>query len=453
MEITRILKQIDSLKEEAESLQPIKPEFEAIFWNKFRLDFDYNSNHLEGNTLTYGHTQLLLLFDKVGGDYSLRELEEMKAHDVAMKLVKEAALDPEHILTEKFIKEINETILVRPFYKEAITPDGQPTRRLIEPGKYKKYPNSVRLENGEIFNYASPEDTPAQMGDLMNWYRKETESKELHPVQLAALFHYRFVRIHPFDDSNGRTSRLLMNYILIRNGFAPAVIESTDKKNYLAALNRADTGDITAFVEYIGDISIKWQKLYTKALKGEKIEEPDDFRKDIELLKRKLKNTDSRIEFTLTNETLNSIFESSISLFLIKICEEISNFDDFFLSKNILLRYATETERSWNVNDFSREIPIVLNAIQQIIIKTTSVSLELRYLHNQLRKDNFLELNIATQVQLVFDTYTYEVYSLENEDVKLKKYYHQIISEEEAREFASLIAKMQLTKIKEAIIV
>ena len=190
MEMSATLQQIDALKEEASQLHPAKPEFEKAFWDKFRLEFNYNSNSLEGNTLTYGHTELLLLFDKVGSDdYSLRELEEMKAHDVAMKMIREAALDPSHELTEKFIREINEVILVRPFYKEAITPDGQPTRRLIAPGMYKKEPNSVRLENGEIFNYTPPEETPSQMGDLLQWLRIEGEKKEFHPVQIAALFH------------------------------------------------------------------------------------------------------------------------------------------------------------------------------------------------------------------------------------------------------------------------
>ncbi|MBK8088659.1 MAG: hypothetical protein IPK31_12305 [Chitinophagaceae bacterium] len=120
MNLSASIQQIDVLKKEADDLQPINPDFEQKFWNKYRLEFNYNSNHIEGNTLTYGHTQLLLMFDKVGSDaYSLRELEEMKAHDVALRLVKEAALDPEHILTEKFIREINQTILVRPYYKDA----------------------------------------------------------------------------------------------------------------------------------------------------------------------------------------------------------------------------------------------------------------------------------------------------------------------------------------------
>ena len=101
------LSKIDALRETAfaETKNEAGPK---SFWDKYRLEFNYNSNHIEGNTLTYEHTQLLLLFDKVVADYSLRELEEMKAHDVAVKMINDTAFENTHLLTEKFIKEINE---------------------------------------------------------------------------------------------------------------------------------------------------------------------------------------------------------------------------------------------------------------------------------------------------------------------------------------------------------
>jgi Fic family protein len=113
-------------------------------------------------------------------------------------------------------------------------------------GDYKEYPNSVRLENGEIFHYASPIDTPIKMQELIDWYRSEEGS--IHPVTLAAMLHYKFVSIHPFDDGNGRISRLLVNYVLIRNGLPPVVIKSSDKANYLRALHLADVGDVDLFM-------------------------------------------------------------------------------------------------------------------------------------------------------------------------------------------------------------
>lgn len=282
------LDKIDELAETLKALQPLKPDYQKKLDKKFRLEFNYNSNHLEGNTLTYGETELLLIFDDTTGNHTMREYEEMKAHDVAYQLVEDWAKDTERPLTEQNIKNLNEIILVRPFWKDAITPDGQNTRRQIKVGEYKEFHNSVRLANGELFAYASPIDTPYQVSQLIAWYRAEAEKVELPPVALAALLHYKFVRIHPFDDGNGRIARLLTNYVLLKARLPPVIIKSADKRNYLTALNRADAGDLEAFVHYIA-LQLIWSlELAIKAAKGEDIREQDDYAKEIELLSRKV---------------------------------------------------------------------------------------------------------------------------------------------------------------------
>ncbi len=175
---------------------------------KFRLEFSFNSNHLEGNTITYLDTKALLLKDIVANSYTFRELEEMKAHDGAFTLIKEWAVDQDRDISQVDIKELNKLILVKNFWKDAQTPDGQPVRRIIKVGEYKEMPNSVRLTNGEIFHYAEPFEVPAKMQELMDWYNDKKNS--LHPITLASIFHHKFVLIHPFDDGNGRLSRLMM---------------------------------------------------------------------------------------------------------------------------------------------------------------------------------------------------------------------------------------------------
>jgi len=251
---TALKQRIDALQAELHSYYPLPEEIQDKIDKKFRLEFNYNSNHIEGNTLTYGETALYLFFDEVGKNpHTGREYEEMRASDVALKLVAEQARNKEQELTETFIKRLNDIILVRAYWKDAITPDGQTTKREISIGEYKKYPNSVRLQNGEIFHYTSPLDTAPQMTDMVTWFREELEKKELHPVELAALLHYRFVRIHPFDDGNGRISRLLMNYVLLYNDFPPVIIKSSDKRNYLAALHDADVGELESFVNYVAE--------------------------------------------------------------------------------------------------------------------------------------------------------------------------------------------------------
>src|ERR1039458_8086546 len=112
-------KQIDELKVTLDSLLPMSLEDERRFWKKIRLEWNYNSNHIEGNTLTYGETELLLIFDHTNGIHTFREYEEMKAHDLAYFLIQNWAKEKERPLTESDIKELNKTILKEPFWKEA----------------------------------------------------------------------------------------------------------------------------------------------------------------------------------------------------------------------------------------------------------------------------------------------------------------------------------------------
>jgi len=271
MNLPEIFLKIDSLKAELDKLLPIGKDARDLQDKKFRFEWNYNSNHIEGNTLTYNETELLLIFDKTTGDHDMREYEEMKAHDVAVKAVYEMAADPDRDLNETFIKQLNEVILVRPFWRPAITVDGHDTRRLIDIGTYKKHPNSVRLVNGEMFHYASPEETPSKMSDLLDFYKEQ--SKLIHPVQLAAILHYRLVRIHPFDDGNGRTARLIMNYVLIQQGYPPVVIKTAGKNAYLMALNKADTGSIDSFVTYIAEQMVGSLNISIDIARGNTVEE------------------------------------------------------------------------------------------------------------------------------------------------------------------------------------
>ena len=78
------------------------------------------------------------------------------------------------------------------------------------------------------------------MADLIAWYNREEAAATLSPIQLSSLFHYRYIRIHPFEDGNGRMARLLVNYILCKHGYPMIVVKSTDKNQYLSALNQCD---------------------------------------------------------------------------------------------------------------------------------------------------------------------------------------------------------------------
>lgn len=308
-------------KEILDSLRPIDPEREQIIMQKFRLDWNYHSNHIEGNSLSYGETKALVLFGITGSAKPLKDYLEVEGHNAAIDWVLDVIKD-KHELTENFIRELH-TLLLKPTTKEAITPDGKATTRRIEVGQYKKQPNHVITKTGETFRFATPEETPAKMHDLIEWYREQRKSGSLNPILLAAEFHYKFVRIHPFDDGNGRMARILMNFILMQYSYPPVIIKTDNKEEYYIALQQADAGVITPFIEYVAENLNNSLDIMIAGANGESIEEPDDIDKELLLLEQEINNTTKKIEKyrdeDVCKEVLQSVGAKSLLLFKVRM--------------------------------------------------------------------------------------------------------------------------------------
>ncbi|MBK8369798.1 MAG: Fic family protein [Saprospiraceae bacterium] len=432
---------VDVLKEELLSLEPMKDSDKRRLDEKFRLEFNYNSNHIEGNTLTYQDTKVLLLKDILpqGKLYQMRELEEMKAHDLAYALIREWAADPDREITQTDIRELNKIILVKDFYKDAITPEGQPTRKIIRAGEYKSDPNSVLLSNGEIFHYADPLDVPVKMQELMDWYRDEKTS--LHPITLAAVFHHKFVLIHPFDDGNGRISRLLMNYILLKNGFPPVIIKSTEKQKYLNALRLADAGNLEAFIKYISE-QLSWSlEISIKAAKGEEITEPDDWEKELSIL---AKQEDSIPERKTVDVLILKFKENLFPLFnLLKTKAEKSMLPLF---ENVITKVQLD----------NLDLTAYLNNpdIDFEKLRTNAIKIEKNQLLSCLfylqryKKDGLNVFSIDNRLNIRLESYKYIITFYENKNVKIEKLYKENLTEEESEIIANEWGKMVLDGIK-----
>ena len=222
------------------ALQPLSEKDRERLSQRFTVDFNYNSNHIEGNTLTYGQTEILLLFGKVIGEADVRDVQEMAASNVGLKMMKEEAKVKETPLTQSFIRTLHKTLLREDYKVYRDLPGGIQTSYVIHAGQYKTRPNSVITRYGDRFEYASPEETPSLMADLVDWYNQAEQEGKLSPVELAALFHYRYIRIHPFEDGNGRIARLMVNFILTRHDYPMVVVRSRKKSEYLEALHQTD---------------------------------------------------------------------------------------------------------------------------------------------------------------------------------------------------------------------
>ena len=268
-----------------ERREGIKSADDEQLWKKLRLEWNYNSNHIEGNTLTYHETELLLIHGRTAGGHPMRDYEEMKAHDVAIGYTRSRAGE-EQIIGESDIRQLNKILLKEPFLKCAETPDGKPTQKRIVPGQYKTQPNHVRTATGELQRFAEPEETPILMQEWTRNFRHDLE-RSAYPLPLfLAESHWRFLCIHPFDDGNGRTARLLANYALLRNNLPPIAIKSDDRDRYISGLQNADVGRMLPLADFMLE-NVSWSiELAIRAAKGESIEEPDDTAKEVELFVR-----------------------------------------------------------------------------------------------------------------------------------------------------------------------
>jgi len=275
-----VFQQIDDLKAQWVAAQPLPKAKHEELWRKFRLEWNYHSNHIEGNTLTYGETELLLIMGQTTGEHTIREYDEMKAHDIAVAKIHEFAKARE-IIRETHIRDLNKIILKEPYRADAVTESGQPTSVEIIPGEYKRLPNNVKSPTGESILFVSPTDTPTQMAELVEWMQSELDAPTLHPIAFAAQLHHRFLKIHPFADGNGRVARLIANYILMREGFPPLIVKTKEKANYIAALRLADVGDSAKLTDYFAR-EMKWSlEMALRAARGENIEEPGDVEKEV----------------------------------------------------------------------------------------------------------------------------------------------------------------------------
>jgi Fic family protein len=214
---------ISAKKVKLDSLRPIPKIALERIRESFFVEWTYNSNSIEGNTLTLQETKMVLLDGMTVKGKSLREHFETVNHKEAIDFVATLA-NPKYILKEKDILDIHQVVLHN-----------------IEREFGGRYRNSgVRIVGANFIppNALKISDLMADLIDYIN-----ANINKLHPVQIATIFHHRFVWIHPFFDGNGRTVRLLFNLLLMKFGYPPAIILKNDRKKYYDALNKANQGD------------------------------------------------------------------------------------------------------------------------------------------------------------------------------------------------------------------
>ena len=278
--LTEIKKLIDRAGEMPEALARNLHEW-------FRVELTYTSNALEGNTLTRRETAMVVEKGITVGGKSLVEHLEATNHAQAFDWIAEKSRKPLKNFTENDLLALHKMILSGIDNQNA--------------GFYRNVP--VRL-SGSRTVLPNPRKVPDLMSAFHQWLQS---SQDIHPVDLAAEAHYRLVTIHPFVDGNGRTARLLMNFILLCHGYPPAIIRKSERGKYLDALEKAQTGG--AFEDYLQLIYRavgRSLEIYVEATSGEGdfVAEPDDSLLRIGQLAKQTDVNISTIRFWLSSGLL-----------------------------------------------------------------------------------------------------------------------------------------------------
>ena len=236
---------VDELNNKLNSKRPFSKETLKSLRNSINIEWTYNSNGIEGNTLTLRETQIVLEGITVGGK-TLREHLEAINHEKAIEYIEDLVKEKNPV-TEWNIKNIHQLVLKEIDDKNA--------------GKY-------RSENVAIMGAThTPPDhliVPELMEKLILNYQKWNK---YHPIIKAAIIHGELVKIHPFIDGNGRTFRLVMNLSLMNSGYLPVIIKKENRLEYYNALDKAHTtGDYTDFVKLVTNLEIEMINKYLNLL-------------------------------------------------------------------------------------------------------------------------------------------------------------------------------------------
>jgi len=428
----------EQLKNELDTLRPLDKEAEARIMQKFRLDWNYHSNKLEGNSLTYGETKALILFGITARGKALDDHIELSDHNTVLERLIEV-VKGEYPLTESFIRDIHKLLFTRVSELEtkAVTPDGQSTKRKIAIGRYKTQPNHVITVTEETFYFATPEETPAKMQELIEWFRKEKEKPDVNPIILAALFHYRFIRIHPFDDGNGRVARILMNFILMQFGYPPVIIKTEDKENYYAVLRLADADELEPFVEYITENLIRSLEIMIRGAKGENIEEPEDLDKELALFERKIRTIGRKIEIQKSKAVISEVFNKSIAPLANSFFNEFRTFDKFYIQYHARIYIDGKAV----LGEYDNATHYAKQELDQIQINIQEIKIS--YFHNEFNQDGFGTFSYESRIIISFELTKYKI---KNDDTTIiyEKLYSEQLSEEEIKEIITLEKKKHL---------
>lgn len=245
---SRLQARIDEKLAKLNSLRPLSPSAVTKLREQFSIEMTYNSNAIEGNSLTLKETAWIIKDGLTIKGKPLRDHLEARDHYQALGYLYE--------LIEKGPRQTVSEVLIRNLHKLVV--------RETESEDAENYRQTNVMITGSDHFPPDSSQIPSAMSKLVEWLRANTP--KLHPIELAALIHHKLVYIHPFIDGNGRTARLAMNLILLNLGYPLVVILKNDRRKYYRVLALADKGGYLPLVSFVAQAVERSLNIYLKTL-------------------------------------------------------------------------------------------------------------------------------------------------------------------------------------------
>lgn len=404
MDYQNILNEIEQIKKQVTALGSLNTDQKKKISYKFRLEWNYNSNSMEGNTLTIDDTKEVMVGNISVQNKPFKDIIEMQGHDKVVEDILRIG-KAELRLSEKRIKEIHTSIM---YEENDIDKD--------KIGKWKTGANYILNYKSERYDFVAPDEVPEKIHDLLNRTNADLDAffqkkkKALHPITIALQFHLDYLAIHPFYDGNGRTARILTNLILVACGYNPFWIDEKDRKIYYSLISdiQGYGADKEPFFEHCAQLIKRSEQIVLDVAEGKEIAEESDLDKEITLLAKKWKGKN----VSKSPKLIYDVFHFTETN-LIAPCEIVlRKFDTLFQEKKIVKKVNGSDKKrtifdtiklpSFGVIDTSKTIygfDIYENDIYSI-----------NYQYNQYGLSNAkYDANLLFEIELQFETQNYSI--------------------------------------------
>ena len=429
--------QIDYLQKKIDAFGELSADVKKKINYKFRLDWNYYSNSMEGNTLTMDETRSVMVGNLTVGGKPIKDVLEMIGHDEVISQI--ISIGKKEVrLSEARIREIHKGIM-----------NEEDESKNDKIGKWKTERNYIFNYKNERFDFVQPAEVPPRLDDLLNKTNADIDAivqnkkGAPHPIDVALRFHLDYVIIHPFYDGNGRTARILTNLLLISFGFPPFWVKTNERNIYNQYIGdiQGYGGSPDLFYAFAADQILRSQNLLLNAIEGKDISELDDLDKELAMLKAEL-NGQQLLNIKASYESIvDAIEENLIPLF--KLLEEkCEGLKEFF--------FDTERKIEFEVFGESRQLIDDSKVSWGIQIKGQDKRLQQIHYNYWLKgfKKSISANSFWLKIEVQFNDYNYTIQSQFNRSNPLNVPYGKKLSHSELMELLTPIIKDVMESIR-----